>query len=134
MFLGELTKNEKKLFWEIANCLVHADDKIADDEVEMMNEYKRELRENDYIIEKPVCTINEILANKDDIGVRKKKIIFFELLGLAYADKEFAESEKVLLQNVKMDFNISEEDEKKMLDIIDKISDAYLDLSKILKE
>ena len=134
MFLAELLEDEKKLFWELANSMVFVDGKIVDGEIEMMEAYKKELGEETYLIERPSCTITEILETKNDIEGRKKKIIYFELLGLAYADKEYVDSEKMLLNDVKKTFNIMDADEKAMQEIIDRIMDSYLMLGKILNE
>lgn len=133
MFLGELLENEKRLFWELANYLVLADGKIADGEVEMLEAYKEELGKKDYIIEKSSYSAKELIL-ENNLDLRKKKIIFFELLGLAFADNKYVDSEKKVLNEVKQAFNISDEDEREMLEIIQKIMDSYLNLGRILNE
>ena len=134
MFLAELLENEKKLFWELANELVFVDGQIEDGEIEMMEAYRKELGDESYLIEKPSCTIGKIPASKNVLEEKKKKIIYFELLGLAYADKEYVDSEKIMLHDLKKEFHISDADEKDMQEIIEKITDSYLKLGKILNE
>ena len=132
MFLGMIGNQCRKDFLELAIELCMADGNFADDEREMLRQYgvevgvvgteSAEVMMNRYekaITEKEnngedsckrdfrIHTLIERI--KDNSDERERKIILFELLGLAYADDNFAEEEKKFIREAKEVFGIEDE-------------------------
>lgn len=132
MFLAELNEKEKEVFWEIANLLIDIDGNISKFETDMLEEYKKELRMDSLVVGIEVKkNIDEILDDLKNMSERRKKIVFFELLGLAYADKEYVDKEKELISVVKKKFDIKDNEEKIMQQSVESIMNIYVDLERI---
>ena len=96
MYLALLKQNEKENFLKLAVALSSADGNFGEEEHFMISQYCDEMGIENHIptdIKKDLA-INEI-AN--DSTEQNKKIIIFELLGLAMSDKNFAEAEETLI-------------------------------------
>lgn len=96
MYLALLKQNEKENFLKLAVALSSADGNFGEEEHFMISQYCDEMGIDNHIpndIEKELV-VNEI-AN--DSSEQNKKIIIFELLGLAMSDKNFAEAEETLI-------------------------------------
>ena len=69
--------------------------------------------------------IRSLVENiKDNSEERGRKIILFELLGLAYADADFAEEEKEFIQNIKEVFGI----EDAFVEKTSRLLESYMEL------
>lgn len=106
MYLALLKQNEKENFLKLAVALSSADGNFGEEEHFMISQYCDEMGIDNHIpndIEKELA-VNEI-AN--DSSLQNKKIIIFELLGLAMSDKNFAEAEETLIISLaeKLDLN-----------------------------
>ena len=106
MYLALLKQNEKENFLKLAVALSSADGNFGEEEHFMISQYCDEMGIDNQIptdIEKDLV-INDI-AN--DSSKQNKKIIIFELLGLAMSDKNFAEAEETLIISLaeKLDLN-----------------------------
>lgn len=132
MFLMELDQKEKELFWEIALNLVAADGVITEEEVDLLKQYQKEMG-TEYLIEKNnVASIEELCKEIACCDDRKKRVIYFELLGLAYADNDFANEEKELLDTYAKVVGVGDQDCAEMKKCIDDIYDVYSRLAVIL--
>lgn len=119
MFLKKLKPENQEKFLQLACILCHADGTYSEPERQMMRLYAAEFEREDGapIIEK-IETEEEthrqsgekdfqlayrfrsiIEEVKDNSDMQERKIFLFELLGLAYADKTFSESEKKLIND-----------------------------------
>ena len=119
MFLKKLKSENQEKFLQLACILCHADGNYSEPERQMMRLYAAEFEREDgvSIIEKIEAEeethtqagekdfqlayrfrsiIEEVKENSD---MKERKIILFELLGLAYADKSFSESENKLIKD-----------------------------------
>lgn len=132
MFLMELDQKEKDLFWKMALNLVMADGVISEEEIALLNQYQKEMG-TEYRVEKDDVTSTEELSKEiahcDD---RKKRVIYFELLGLAYADNDFANEEKELLDTYAKVVGVGDQDCAEMKRCIDDIYNVYSRLAVIL--
>lgn len=106
MYLGLLSKNEKELFLGLAHYVSISDDIIGAEEKEMLKAYCIEMNlPLDY--EKPSKPINRIIEEISSVcSDKSKKIIVFELIGLAYSDKNYDETEKQLIINIVESFSL----------------------------
>lgn len=119
MFLKKLKPENQEKFLQLACILCHADGTYSEPERQMMRLYATEFEREDgiSIIEK-IETEEEthrqagekdfqlayrfrsiIEEVKDNSDMQERKIFLFELLGLAYADKTFSESENKLISD-----------------------------------
>lgn len=106
MYLALLKQNEKENFLKLAVALSSADGNFGEEEHFMISQYCDEMGIDNHIpndIEKDFVINN--IAN--DSSEQNKKIIIFELLGLAMSDKNFAEAEETLIITLaeKLDLN-----------------------------
>lgn len=96
MYLALLKQNEKENFLKLAVALSSADGNFGEEEHFMISQYCDEMGIDNHIpndIEKELV-VNEIAVDSSE---QNKKIIIFELLGLAMSDKNFAEAEETLI-------------------------------------
>lgn len=106
MYLALLKQNEKENFLKLAVALSSVDGNFCEEEHFMISQYCDEMGIDNHIpndIEKDFIINN--IAN--DSSEQNKKIIIFELLGLAMSDKNFAEAEETLIISLaeKLDLN-----------------------------
>lgn len=123
MYLALLGKEEKELFLGLAYNMAASDGYYSDVEKETIAEYCKEMQidfnENTMIkpIEKLLNRFNEISDGKI------KKIIVFELIGLAMVDNNYNVEEKKLMKKIEEAFGIEQGfDEKCELIISEYIS------------
>ena len=119
MYLNELNKEQKKVFWKLANKIVMADGKVTVDEIKMLEEYKNELKSMDFEIKECPDIVSEII-DCVEYDNRVKKIILFELVGLAYSDNDYDQTERKLILEI-----------KKLLGATD---DSLLEIEKLILE
>ena len=131
MFLANLNQKEKAVFWDVANAIVRVDGVIAEVEMEMLNQYQDEMHtafaEGDAKIDKM-----ELLASLKDSSQAVKKMIYFELFGLVYADAKYTKDEENLMKNVQMLFGITDEDARALEKCVVTIMNTYGELGEIL--
>lgn len=132
MFLGELNDVCKKAFWRLSNYMIAVDSEIEESEMAMLNEYKKELRCN-YEVEKVSAEeASEILKELSTCDSRTKKIIYFELLGLAYADADYAKEEKSAMRELQSSLGVSDSEVAELTDCVAAIMDTYKRLGSVL--
>ncbi|MGL5085717.1 MAG: hypothetical protein ACRC68_08395 [Clostridium sp.] len=105
MFLNELNENESVAFVNVVSEFANVDHTFAKEEKEVLNGYLEELNLNEDIIGK--VSFEEALQTLDTSNDRIKKIVYFELIGLALVDGEYQESEVDFLDNIASRFGIS---------------------------
>lgn len=126
MFLKMISEQCKDNFLKLAIELCRADGNFGDAEWEMMRLYGEEAgkpedeltRYYEGLIKQEQdgekssqrdARIRGLIENiKDHSEERERKIILFELLGLAYADAEFGKEEKEFIQDIKDSWGIED--------------------------
>lgn len=108
MYLSLLSEKEKELFLGLAFNLAVSDGNYSDEEKAVMNEYCREmqyeLNENN-IVKSTDILIEEINSTSN---MKVKKIIIFELIGLAMTDNCYHDEEGALIRELEIQFGIDE--------------------------
>lgn len=132
MFLNDFSKEGQTVFLNLAYTLMQVDGKLESKEKEVFQAYKTEMG-NGMLIEAKVVDYNDELAKLGSISDSVKRKIYFELLALAKADSEYAESEKSLMNIVQERFSLSDQIVNQMDGLLDKISDVYRELAHVLK-
>lgn len=104
MFLKELNKDEANAFLNLVSIFARIDNEFAKEEKALLDEYKEELGLVDSGISEMVYEdIIESLKSSTD---RARRIIYFELVGLALVDGEYEEEEVDFLEKIAAEFNI----------------------------
>ena len=131
MLLDELTSSEKKAFWNIANVLAASDGRVIEEE-SILKQYSEEMGvDYEFVDPSSVDLKNELTALKAS-ALRSRKIIYFELFGVAYADTDLDEKELGLLNEVSAALEIGPEVRASLENIIKSIFDSYKDLGNVL--
>ena len=131
MLLDELTLEEKKAFWNIANVLAAVDGRTASEE-SILNQYKEEMGVDFELIDSADIDIKNELAKLGASSIRNRKIVYFELFGVAYADTEFDEKEKSILDEAYAALGISSNDREFLESSVKTIFDTYKTLGDVL--
>lgn len=106
MFLHLIAEKNKHSFLALTKALCHADGHFTDDERAMVEQYCKEMEiANDSA--EAVSDPKELMQKLADASnAREKKIIVFELLGLAYVDKDFSEDERRFVEELRTVFTM----------------------------
>ena len=131
MLLDELTLEEKKAFWNIANVLAAVDGRTASEE-SILNQYKEEMGVDFELIDSADIDIKNELAKLGASSIRNRKIVYFELFSVAYADTEFDEKEKSILDEAYAALGISSNDREFLESSVKTIFDTYKTLGDVL--
>lgn len=121
MYLSILKEKEKKMFLDLAYVLSSADGNMADEEKAMIDHYCDEMgieKHTPSIVDKSEI-VNELAKATD---LQSKRIIIFELIGLAIADNSYDETEKQFIIKAVSQFELS----KDYMDSCEKIISEYL--------
>ena len=130
MFLRDLDDKYKKPFLNLAYTIMSADGEFAEKEKVMLGIYKHDLGMESYKvnIDPKASLIFKVLDRE------RKAEIYYELLRVVYADSEYSEEEAVILNRVQSEWQLSDEIDKEMREIVVKINIAYAQLYVLLSE
>ena len=108
MLLKSLKETDGNVFMALANMLVRADGKITPEEKDLLKEYDTEVS---YSTEKMESykTVEDALADISDDD-KVKRLVFFELVGLAWVDSEFCPEERDFMSELGSEFGIKDKD------------------------
>ena len=119
MFLNKLSTDDQVKFLRLAVILCHADGNYSEAERQMMRLYVGEIgcedgmdilenlekeeekhqREREKYFQLAYRFRSVIEEVKENSDIKGRKIILFELMGLAYVDKSFSENERKLIND-----------------------------------
>lgn len=133
MFLYHLPESLIEPFLDLAYTLISADGKITEEEQSNFSLYAVELNMEQLPKCKNVNYENE-LRKFTKLSPSVKKELYFELIALAYADSEYEENERKLLDVVKTKFAITDSDAQKIEDIVIKLINIYNILGSVINE
>lgn len=105
MFLKELNKDESMCFLNLVSIFAKVDNKFAKEEKVLVDEYREEL--GIYSEEIKTMEYDEIIKILKKSSDKAKKIIYFELVGLALVDGEYEDEEVDFLEKISAEFNIT---------------------------
>ena len=98
MLLNELSLEEKKTFWNIANVLASVDGNAPEEE-SVLKQYSEEMGADFELISPEGIDIKAELESIRSSSLKSRKIMYFELFGVAYADTQFDEKEQKILND-----------------------------------
>lgn len=122
MFLNSLNPSEKDNFMKLAVAVIKADGIVEESEKQILSAYANEMQI-------PVCNFDE-QGDADNIikefvmnsTLQTKRIIFLELLALAFADGNYATEEKALIQQLADAFEF----DRAFIEQATNLEDAYV--------
>ena len=130
MLLDELTLEEKKAFWNIANVLASADGRALEEE-SILEQYNEEMGTDfEYPDASQIDIKNELESIKASSS-KKRKIVYFELYGVAYADTSFDDREKKILDEVCLALSITDDVRETLESSVKTIFDTYRKLGDV---
>ena len=127
MFLTALKTEQKPHFLNLAQNMVSADGILKDDELAMMDQYKREM----YVpmTEKEAnCTAERSIELFAAAPVTVQK----QVVALAYADKEYAAEEEQLLRKIIAGFGLDVDFLKDCLTYVEELTAMYRRIEKLV--
>ncbi len=131
MLLDELSLEEKKAFWNIANALASVDGRVMEEE-SILQQYNEEMGVNFAFIDASLVNVSKELESIKSGSLRSRKIVYFELFGVAYADTEFDDKEKAILDKVSHGLGISDDIREVLEKSVTTIYDTYRKLGEVL--
>ena len=130
MLLDELTLEEKKAFWNIANVLASADGRALEEE-SILEQYNEEMGTDfEYPDASQIDIKNELESIKAS-SAKNRKIVYFELYGVAYADTSFDDREKKILDEVCLALSITDDVRETLESCVKTIFDTYRKLGDV---
>lgn len=134
MFLNSLNPTEKDNFMKLAVAVIKADGVVEESEKQILSAYANEMQI-------PVCSLNE-QSNADNIikefamnsTLQTKRIVFLELLALAFADGNYAAEEKVLVQQLADAFEFDRVFIEQAINLEDAYIAAYMSLVNLVEK
>lgn len=131
MLLDGLTREEKRAFWNIANVVAAADGSISEEE-SILKQYTEEMGGDYEFIDPSAVDIKNELNIFKSSDLKTRKIVYFELYSVAYADTEFDAKEQELMNTIFDSLEISVEDREGLEDCVKTIFGAYRKLGDVL--
>ena len=134
MFLNSLNPTEKDNFMKLAVAVIKADGIVEESEKQILSAYANEM-----LI--PICNLDE-QCDVDSIikefamtsTPRTKRIIFLELLALAFADGNYATEEKTLVQQLADAFEFDKVFIEQAINLEDAYVAAYMSLVNLVEK
>ena len=130
MLLDQLTLEEKKAFWNIANVIASADGRALEEE-SILEQYNEEMGTGfEYPDASQIDIKNELESIKASSS-KNRKIVYFELYGVAYADTSFDDREKKILDEACLALSIADDVRETLESSVKTIFDTYRKLSDV---
>ena len=130
MLLDQLTPEEKKAFWNIANLLASSDGSSREEE-SILEQYNEEMGTG---FEYPAADEIDLKKELDTLrgsSAKDRKIVYFELFGVAYADTAFDDREKQILDEVCLALSLTDDVRETIEESVRTIFDTYRKLGDI---
>ena len=120
MYLSLLNTEQKKLFLSLAYNLAESDEEFSESERQAIKGYSMEM-EMELEMEDVDKDLNRVISNINRVcGKREKKIIVFEMIGLAMADSNYDDGEREIVKKaltiLGLESNFGDYCEKKLIE------------------
>lgn len=134
MFLNSLNSTEKDNFMKLAVAIIKSDGLVEESEMQILSAYANEMQI-------PFCSLDEQDDNDKLINEfaknstpQTKRIVFLELLALAFIDGNYAVEEKSLVQQIASAFELDKEFIEQAINIEDAYVAAYMSLVNLVEK
>lgn len=122
MFLNSLNPTEKDNFMKLAMTLIKADGVVEESEKQILSAYANEMQIQVRSLDEQCDTDKVIEELAKSSSLKTRRIIFLELLALAFADGNYVAEEKELLKCLANAFEF----DRKFIDRAVNLEDAYV--------
>lgn len=124
MLLDQLTPEEKKAFWNIANLLASSDGSSREEE-SILEQYNEEMGTGFEYLAADEIDLKKELDTLSGSSAKDRKIVYFELFGVAYADTAFDDREKQILDEVCLALSLTDDVRETLEESVKTIFDTY---------
>ena len=124
MLLDELNPQEKQAFWHIANVLASVDGRVLEEE-SVLKQYNDEMGTGFDFIDPASVDVEKELQDISSGSLRNRRIVYFELFGVAYADTELDSREHKILDDVCSFLGIEDPVRKTLEDSVKTVYDSF---------
>lgn len=124
MFLNRLNTDEKESFLSLAVRAAEANETIADEEYQMINDYCVEMNISSFDIQK-AKSMEEVEAVFSCSDREIVNIVLLEAIGLMYADGDYDLEEKCFIYDLASHLSVS----SKKIESIEAILEKYLQIT-----
>lgn len=132
MLLGNLNERQKQLFKDISIFVAYANGSFDEEEKNTVAAYCSEM-DIPYSEDTTTDNIDEAMSEIVDISTEvEKRIIAFELIGLAYADGVYHEEERECIEKFSAKAGISATDLEKIDKLVEKVIDVNNEVIKLI--
>lgn len=122
MFLNSLNPTEKDNFMRLAMTLIKADGVVEESEKQILSAYANEMQIQVRSLDEQCDTDKVIEELAKSSSLKTRRIIFLELLALAFADGNYVAEEKELLKCLANAFEL----DRTFIDRAVNLEDAYV--------
>jgi DnaJ-domain-containing protein 1 len=122
MFLNSLNPTEKDNFMKLAMTLIKADGVVEESEKQILSAYANEMQIQVRSLDEQCDTDKVIEELAKSSSLKTRRIIFLELLALAFADGNYVAEEKELLKCLANAFEL----DRTFIDRAVNLEDAYV--------
>ena len=134
MFLNSLNPTEKDNFMKLAVALIKADGVVEESEKQILSAYANEMLIPIFNLDEQ-CDVDSIIKEFAMTSTpQTKRIIFLELLALAFADGNYATEEKALVQQLADAFEFDKAFIEQAINLEDAYVAAYMSLVNLVEK
>ena len=134
MFLNSLNPTEKDNFMKLAVAVIKADGVVEESEKQILSAYANEMLIPIFNLDEQ-CDVDSIIKEFAMTSTpQTKRIIFLELLALAFADGNYATEEKALVQQLADAFEFDKAFIEQAINLEDAYVAAYMSLVNLVEK
>ncbi len=128
MYLNKLKSEQKELFLDLCIHAANVDDKFSDQEKETIQQYCAEMMIPERFEAK--YSNEEVLEKLKAISYKNEmRIIFIEITALVLSDNVFDDKEKAFVDKIAELAELTEDDKKKIINLMKELYVVYNNLS-----
>ena len=134
MFLNSLNPVEKDNFMKLAVAVIKADGVVEESERQILSAYTNEMQIPVYNLDEQSDADNVIKEFAMNSTLQTKRIVFLELLALAFADGIYAAKEKALVRQLADAFEFDRAFIEQAVNLEDAYVAAYMSLVDLVEK
>lgn len=132
MFLFKLNKKEKDVFCKLANYVACVDG-IAKEELELLDQYNLEMGTHYKFEANCKYSIEELTQQLGNSTLETRKIIAFELIGLANSDSDYSSNEIQAVTQICFALKVDPNTQKEMENLVERLMSLYHEVADLIK-
>lgn len=133
MFLSKFNNKEKEAFCKLANYVACVDG-IVKEEIETLAKYNQEMGTNYNFKDKIDDSLDELVNKFSESSNEVKKVVAFELIGLANVDSDYSKNEIKCVNDICSKLGLDEKTIKRTEEVVTNLLKVYNDIVSIIEE